>query len=221
MKRWMGLALVLVALSLTGCSVKWIPDAESALNPPVAYQQQFIAEALDDVFASMDFSRLRGEVVEIEVMGVYEDGDISDYMRGRLQLELAKAGAISETTLVEQAPTYKANIMLRQGGVNDLVKSALFFEWRQKQYVYDVEVDVFQIEGKDYFTQTGQGQNAVTIAKNFYLLFFPIPLPNEWSTRKGRSLLSQVNQTYDASKRGFSNNGLYRDRSQIPATLQP
>ena len=110
--KWVSVVAMALALGLTGCSTKWLPDAEAAINPPVAYQQQFIAEALDDCFSTMDFSRLRGQVVEIEVLGVYVDGDIADYCRSKLQVELAKAGAVSETYLVDKPPTYKANIML-------------------------------------------------------------------------------------------------------------
>jgi len=220
MKWYSGVALAL-ALGAAGCATKWLPDAEAAINPPVAYQQQFIAEALDDCFSTMDFSRLRGQVVEIEVLGVYVDGDVADYYRSKLQVELAKAGAISETYLVDKPPTYKANIMLRMGGVNDLVKSALLYEWRQKQYTYDVQVAVFSVTGKDYFIQSGQGENAATIARAFYFLFFPIPLPCEWSPRKGRSFFAQVNETYDAGKRAFDSSRARRDRSNILTTLQP
>ena len=219
--KWCAAIAMVLALGLTGCSTKWLPDAEAAVNPPVAYQQQFIAEALDDCFSTMDFSRLRGQVVEIEVLGVYVDGDVADYCRSKLQVELAKAGAISETYLVDQPPTYKANIMLRTGGVNDLVKSALFYEWRQKQYTYDVQVVVFSLTGKDYFIQSGQGENAATIARAFYFVFFPIPLPCEWSPRKGRSFLAQVNETYDAGKRAFGSSRARKDRGNILPVLQP
>jgi hypothetical protein len=211
--------LALVAAAASGCSVKWIPNTESALNPPVAFQQQLIAEAVDDVFATMDFSRMGGELVDIEVMGVYADGDVADYLRGKLQLELAKAGAMTEVGLVDRIPGYKANIMLRYGGVNDLVKSTGLYEWRLKQFTYDVEVVVFNVEGKDYFVQTGQGENAVTISRAFYLLFFPVPLPTEWSLRKGRSLFQQGVQTYDAGKRGFKDSGLRRDRGNVMPVL--
>ena len=212
--------VVVLGLVGSGCSVKWLPDTDSPLNPPVAYQQEFIAQAIDDSFQTMDFSRLRGEVVEIAVMGVYADGDVEDYLHAKLQLELAKAGAISETDLVEKTPTYKANIMLRYGGVNDLVKSAMLYEWRQKQFTYDVQVVVFNIEGKDYFIQSGKGENNATISRVLYLGFFPIPLPTTWSTNKGRSFLWQLNQTYDAGKRGFRSSRLRRDRGNIMQTLQ-
>lgn len=211
--------LLLAACLLSGCATKWVPDTDSPLNPPVAFQQQFIVEALDDVFATMDFSRLGGQLVDIEVSGVYIDGDIADYLRSRLQLELAKAGAMSEVNWSDQVPQYKANIMVRTGGVNDLVNSALFFEWRQKQFTYDIQVAVMNIQGGDYFVQSGQGRTEVTISRNFYLLFFPIPLPSEWSTTKGMNFFSQARDTYDAAKRADRNPELLFDRSQIPTGL--
>ncbi len=203
------------ALLFCGCATKWIPDSESSLNPPVAFQQQFIAEAIDDAFYTMDFSRLSNQLVDIEVMGVYVDGDIADYMRGRTQLELAKAGARSEVDWSRDVPDYKANIMVRVGGVNDIVKTSLFYEWREKIYTYDVEVAVFSLDGSDYFVQTGRGATEITVARKLYLLFFPIPLPNEWSTRKGISPIQQYKQTYDAGKRVYDDPSLMRDSSYL------
>jgi hypothetical protein len=207
------------AILLTGCTVKWLPDAESALNPPVAIQQKFIADALDQVFSRMDFSKLSGKVVDIEVVGVYADGDVEDYIRARIQAELAKAGAISEVDLVEKPVTHKANVMMRYGGVNDFVTSTLFYEYRVKQYAYDVEVNVFSVNGQDQFTVVGQGDTEATISRAFYLLFFPIPLPNAYSTRKGRSFFSQVNETYDAAKKGTSSSSARRNRGNIMQVL--
>lgn len=209
----------LVACLATSCATKFVPDTESALNPPVAYQQQFMAEAIDDVFATMDFSRLSGRLVDIEVMGVYIDGDIAEYLESRLQLELAKAGAMSEITWSDRIPDYKANIMVRMGGVNDVVKSALFYEWRQKQYTYDVEVAVMGINGGDYFVQQGKGYSEVTIANRLYILFFPIPLPSEFSPTKGMTFWGQAKDTYDAAKQVRDNPSLMRDVNQIQPTL--
>jgi len=59
-----------------------------------------------------------------------------------------------------------------------------------------------------------------TIARSFYLLFFPIPLPSAWSTNKGRTFLWQINRTYDEGKRGFRSSRLRRDRTNIRRTLQ-
>lgn len=212
--------LLALAVGATGCSTKFVPDAEAALNPPVAFQQQFIAEAVDDIFKGMNFSRLNGKLVEIEVLGVYADGDVADYLRAMLQLELAKAGAMSETDLTDKAPDYKANIMLRIGGVNDVVKSAFFYEWRQKHYVYDVKVAVFSVSGKDYFLQSGKGATEVTIARRFYFLFAPIPLPCEYNTAKGTSFMWQTLQTYDAGKRAFRSSRARRDWRAVPQTVQ-
>ncbi len=209
------LASLFAIFMFCGCATKWVPDAESSLNPPVAFQQQFMAEAIDDVFYSMDFSRLSNDLVDIEVMGVYVDGDIADYLRGRMQLELAKAGARSEVDWSRDTPDYKANVMVRVGGVNDTTKTSLFYEWRQKTYTYDVEVAVFSLDGSDYFVQTGKGATEITVSRKLYLLFFPIPLPNQWSTQKGLSPIMQYKQTYDAGKRLYDNPSLARDPNSL------
>ncbi len=213
------LAMAACVAMLTGCSTKWLPDADSPINPPVAFQQEFIADALDDVFKSMNFARLKGKVVDIEVMGVYADGDIADYLRAKLQLELAKAGALSEVDSLDRDVDYKANIMLRHGGVNDIVKSAVFYQWREKVYDYDVQVAVFDVKGGHYFVQSGKGASSAVVARKFYLLFFPLPLPNEWSTTKGTNIYSQMSETYDAAKRVKNDRSLMYDRSQIPKTF--
>jgi hypothetical protein len=216
-RRMCLIAVLLAAVTVVGCSSKYVPDVETALNPPVAYQQQFIAEALDNVFRGMDFSRLRGKLVEIEVVGVYPDTVLNDYLRAMLQLELAKAGALSETALVgDRMPDYKANIMLKVGGVNDIVRWALLYEWRQKHYVYDVQVAVFNVKGEDYFVQSGKGATEITVARNFYLLFFPIPLPTEYSRQKGMSVFGQYVRTYDEARRGARDSSLRRDRGNVP-----
>jgi len=215
------LALPMLALLAGGCATKWVPDTESALSPPVAFQQRFMADAIDNCFYTMDFSRLGGKLVEIEVMGVYVDGDVADYARSKLQLELAKAGARTEIQWFAQPPDYKANIVFRYGGVNDVVKDALLYEWRQKEYTYDVQVAVMSLTGKDYFTQSGKGATEITIARRLYLIFFPIPLPSEWSTRKGTTFYTQIKETYDAGKRAQQNPNLMRDVNQVPTTIGP
>jgi len=211
--------LVAIATISSGCAAKWIPDTESALNPPVAYQQQFIAEALDDAFSTMDFSRLADKLVAIEVLGVYVDGDIADYIRGKVQVELAKAGAMSEPAWATQDPDFKMNIMIRHGGVNDLVKAALFYEWRIKEFTYDIEVAAFSLDGGSYFSQSGQGTQSVTVARRLYAIFFPIPLPNDWTTTKGRTPYIGLNETYSAGKQVRNNPSLMGDRGQLPSTL--
>ncbi len=216
--------LSIIALALifsTGCASKWLPDTEAPLNPPVAYQQQFIADAIDNAIGTMNFSRLAGKLAEIEVLGVYADGDIADYIRAKIQLELAKAGALSETQWSENTPDYKINVMIRVGGVNDLVKTALFYEWRQKEFTYDIKVAVFSMNGGDYFIQSGKGTTRATIARRFNMIFFPIPLPSEYSTIKGVTTLSQYRDTYNAAKQVRQDPGLMRDRSQLLDTLGP
>lgn len=219
MKRLILLAAVLIAVS--GCSTKFLPDSESALNPPVAFQQQFIAEAIDDVFSTMNFSGLSGKLVDIEVMGVYVDGDVADYMRSKLQLELAKAGAASEPQWASKDPDYKANIMVRIGGVNDVTKTALFYEWRQKVYTYDVQVALMAMDGSRYFTQSGMGSSEATIGRRFYLIFFPIPLPVEFSPTKGMTFWGQAKQTYDAGKTVYDNPNLMTNQNLIQPQLGP
>lgn len=204
------LLFLIFPILICSCSTKWVPDSQSPLNPPVAFQQEFIADAIDEVFYSMDFSRLSGQVVDIEVMGVYPDGDIAEYLRGKLQLELAKAGAQSEIAWTDYNPSYKANIMIRYGGVNDIVKSTLFYEWRVFRYTYDVEVNVFSMDGNDYFVQSGKGSTDVTVAKNLNILFFPIPLRSEWSTKKNISPFDQYRDTYNSGKRIYEDPSLYR-----------
>ncbi len=212
-RAFLAALTALAALPILGCATKWVPDSESSLTPPVAFQQQFMAEAIDDAFYTMDFSRLGNKLVDVEVLGVYVDGDVADYMRARTQLELAKAGARSEVDWERDPPDYKANIMVRYGGVNDIVKTSLFYEWREKVYTYDVEVAVFSLDGSDYFVQTGRGATEITIKRNLYILFFPIPLPNEWSSRKGLSPIKQYKQTYDAGKRIYDDPSLAHDPS--------
>ena len=213
-----SLATLLAALS--GCSSKFVPDTETTCDPPVAFQQQFIAESLDSVFRGMDFSRLRGKLVEIEVIGPYIDGDVEDYIRSLVQLELAKSGALSETAFADRDPDYKANVMVRYGGVNDVVKWAILYEWRQRDYVFHIQVAVFSMEGDDYFVQSGKGASEITVARNFYLIFFPIPLPTEYSRIKSASPFSKTVRSYDAAKRGFGDSDLRRSRASVPQRVR-
>lgn len=212
--------LFLVAIGmLTGCATKWVPDTESPLNPPVAYQQKFIVDALDQAISTMNFSRLSGDLVDIEVSGVYVDGDIADYLRSKIQVELAKAGAKSESTWGSDEYSHKMNVMVRVGGVNDLAKTMPFYEWRQKVFTYDIDVGVFSLDGSEYFEQSGKGETKVTVAKRLYIGFIPIPLPSEWSTSKGVTLFQQASDTYNASKQVKMSNSALWDINQIPQGL--
>ena len=209
---------LLLPLALGGCSTKFVPDNETELAPPVAFQQQFVAEALDSTFRGMDFSRLRGKRVTIELTGIYPDTDVEDYIIAMLRLELAKAGAITEETDPEKPPDYTAIVMLRIGGVNDVVRSAVLYEWRQKHYAYEAKVAVLSAKGEDYFVQSGKGATEVTIARRLYLLFFPIPLPCEYSRRKGFSWWGQVARTYGEYKR--RDRAARHDWRNVPAVVQ-
>jgi hypothetical protein len=201
--RW--LTVPLLATLGIGCAGRFVPDTESALPPPVAIQQEMMAGAIDDAFAQMDFSRLKNAAVEIEVVGVYLDGDVADYLRSRLQLELAKVGCRTEIDRLGIKPDYKANLMVRVGGADDVTHAAPFYSSRTKIYRYDVQVAVTSFEGKDFFTQSGKGEREILVDRRVDLLFIPIPLHTEYRLYKGTCPLSRGGNTYSGEKHPVKN----------------
>ena len=69
--------------------------------------------------------------------------------------------------------------------------------------------------GKDFFSRRGTGTSEITIGRVFYILFFPVPLPCEYSTTKGRSWFAQHTEAYDAAKKGIKDRDARRDRGNV------
>lgn len=131
-KNFKNLALMLVAISLIGCSSNKIllPTMQSQGRFQTPAQQEVLSDAVRDAVSKINAASFIGKKVYIEIVGVlpHTDRDLLDYCADSVRSHLSKSGAqivfpkVIEKVLAPPADDeidYRVVVALESGGADN------------------------------------------------------------------------------------------------------